>query len=140
MNIGEVFPSKYLKAADLDGRELTVRISHMKLEEVGSDKRMVCYFERAQKGLVLNKTNANMIALAYGQETEDWIGKEITLFEFMTDYKGTPTLSIRVKIPRDRKPARREPQVTSGRSLSEPPIPAGSREAPPPLDDDDIPF
>ena len=38
MRIGAAFPSTYLKAADLQGRQVTVTISHIKLEEVGGER------------------------------------------------------------------------------------------------------
>ena len=38
MNINEAFPSKYLKASDLDGKNVTVTIKSAELEEIGFDK------------------------------------------------------------------------------------------------------
>ena len=49
------------------------------------------YFEGKPKGLVLNKTNANTISDAYGDETEHWEGKEIVLYEAEVEqYQGLP--------------------------------------------------
>ena len=37
MNIGDAFPSKYLKASDLQGREVAVTISHVEMTEIDGD-------------------------------------------------------------------------------------------------------
>ena len=99
MNINEVFPSKYLKAADLQGRQVTVKIRSAEQELMGNDRKLVVYFDGKEKGLVCNKTNANNIAHLYGQDTNDWTGNEITLFEAMVDFQGKTVPSIRVKSP-----------------------------------------
>ena len=57
------------------------------------------YFQGKEKGLVLNKTNANNIAYVYGDETDDWRGQEITLFEAMVDFQGKTVPAIRVRAP-----------------------------------------
>ena len=69
MRISAAFPSKYLKAADLQGKQVTVVMSHVTMETIGDDERPVLYFKGKDKGLVLNKTNANTIADAFGDDT-----------------------------------------------------------------------
>lgn len=100
MKIQEVFPSKYLKAADLQGRNITVEIKHVELEQVGSDKetRPVIYFVGKDKGLVLNKTNADVIGAIAGDETDDWVGVKIVLFETMASFQGKAVAAIRCKL------------------------------------------
>ncbi len=102
MKISEAYPSKYLKAADLDGQDRTVSIRACVQEELGQGSEMevkpVLYFDGGQKGLVLNKTNATAIAEDYGDDTEAWIGRDIVLFAREVDFKGKPTLSIRVRV------------------------------------------
>ena len=82
MRISEAYPSKYFKAADLGGKERTVKISGCFNEELGqgSDKktRPVLYFEGHKKGLVINKTNSIAISEIYGDETEAWVGKMLS--------------------------------------------------------------
>jgi hypothetical protein len=98
-SINEAFPSKYLKAADLQKRQVAVVISHAQFEQIGSDNKLVLYFQGKQKGVVMNKTNAGVIANAYGDETEDWAGKPVTLFEAMVEYQGKLAPAIRMMIP-----------------------------------------
>lgn len=121
MNINEQFPSKYLKAADLQGRSVTVKMARVEQEKIGDDMKLILYFQGKERGVVLNKTNANNIAAIYGGETEDWYGKEITLVEAMVDFQGKSVPAIRM-----RAPARRAP-------------PPQRREAAPADDYDDFP-
>jgi len=105
MNINEAFPSKYLKASDLQGRNISVTISNVEKEDIGKgEEKLIIYFQGKQKGMVLNKTNANNIAAIYGPETDDWIGQPIVIFEAMVDFQGktVPALRVRSPQPKDR--------------------------------------
>ena len=101
MRISEAYPSKYLKAADLDGQDRTVNIRACVQEELGQGAEMetkpVLYFDGGQKGLVLNKTNAQAIAEDFGDDTEAWTGREIVLFIQKVTYQGKLTPAIRVR-------------------------------------------
>lgn len=132
-NIQDAFPSKYLKAADLQGRDVVVTMDHVDFEPVGQERRMkaVLYFQGKDKGLVLNKTNANRITEITGSAlTEEWRGHRIRLFPTETQFGGDMVDCIRVR------PA-------NGAAMRM------TRPAPPPPDpephdgvpnDDDIPF
>ena len=100
MNINGAFPSTYLKAADLQGRRVTVAINTVKMEDIGGDHKPVVSFAGKDKGLVLNKTNANMIAeIAGTDETDDWKGVRIVLYPTKTDFQGKRVDAIRVDYP-----------------------------------------
>ena len=99
MNIGEVFPSNYLKASDLQGKLVKVKIQGCTVEDIGDDKKPVLRFSGKAKGLALNKTNAGIIASAYGQETDGWNGKEIELRPDKTQFQGQLVDCIRVQVP-----------------------------------------
>lgn len=118
MKLGEVFQSNYLKAADLNGRKIAVVIDQAKIEKVGQDEKLCVYFQGKEKGIVLNITNANMIAEITGSDdTDDWHGKHISLYSTKVDYQGKRVDAIRVDYPN------------------------GGRPVPPPVvDGDDIPF
>jgi hypothetical protein len=106
MNINEAFPSKYLKASDLQDREVAVVIGRIEMETIGTDRRMLLYFNGKDKALVCNKTNATSIAKGYGQDTDNWIGKPIVLFTAHVDFKGESVEAIRVKLkPKTAAPA-----------------------------------
>lgn len=129
-NIQDAFPSKYLKASDLNGREPIVTIKGVKYEAVGRDKEMkaVVYFKGKDKGIVLNKTNATKITKIVGSsETDDWRGHQIKLYSTETEFGGETVECIRIK------PATAPPP---------PPEPDDDRDSDDdePLTDDDIPF
>lgn len=125
MKISEEFPSQYLKAADLGGREIRVTMGHVEREKIGTDNKLVLYFKGKEKGLVLNKTNAGTIGDGYGDDTDEWLDQPIILFSVKTDYQGKVVDAIRCRIPtaRDNKPAAKPDPISSG-----------------PMTDDQIPF
>jgi hypothetical protein len=116
-NINEAFPSKYIKAADLMGRQISVKMDRTEYEMIGNDKKLILYFIGKERGMVLNKINANNIAGIYGDETEAWHGQEITLFEAMVDFQGKTVPAIRVRTP---KPAPRVAAVEHERAPQRP--------------------
>lgn len=100
MKVGEAFPSKWLKAADLQGRNRILEISRVEMEEImdGQEPKPVCYFKGAQKGLVLNKTNAEEIQDITGQsDMDDWRGHSIELYPTYTKFAGKKVDCIRVR-------------------------------------------
>ncbi len=100
MNIQDSFPSKYLKAADLKGRTVVVTIDRVEMEPVGQTKDMkpVVYFADKEKGMVLNKTNANKIMqITSSPVTEEWIGHRIALYPTETSFQGDMVDCVRVK-------------------------------------------
>lgn len=140
MDIRSAFPSKYLKAGDLNGREAIVYVKDVQMEMIGegssTDQRPVVYFEGKNKGLALNKTNGNTIAEIYGWNTDAWRGKPIVIFESRTTFKGRPVDCLRVRIPTGselRTQAGEEPPE------EEPPPPEDPPESPEPAGDG-IPF
>jgi hypothetical protein len=99
MNINQAFPSKYVTAGDLQGRDVPVQIGRVEIEEVGDDEdqRPVMYFTGMKKGMVLNKTNATTISGLYTEETNNWIGKGIVIYPSTTNYGGKEVDCIRVR-------------------------------------------
>jgi hypothetical protein len=104
MNIGNAFPSKYLKASDLQGGEFTLTIANVVMTDVspggqGAEERPVIHFEETEKALVLNKTNALEIASEYTDETDDWTGKRLVLYCARVQFQGRVVDGLRVRIP-----------------------------------------
>lgn len=97
MRSGDVFPSKYIKAADLQDRPVKVVMAHCEVEKIGDDKKPVLYFDGKEKGLVLNVTNWRSIAKMYGDDSDGWAGKPITLIPAVTDFRGETTECVRIK-------------------------------------------
>lgn len=98
MLISQAFPSKYVSSADLQGRTVSVSISHVEMEEVGvGEHKPVLYFQGKQKGMVLNKTNASMLVTLFGDNTDNWAGQPIELFSIHTEFQGKPVEGLRVR-------------------------------------------
>jgi hypothetical protein len=128
MDINAAFSSKYLKASDLQGRDVTVKMGRVEQEKVGDDMKLVIYFQGKERGMILNRTNANAIADAYGGETEDWYGKAITLFEQMVDFQGKRVPGLRIRAPRQAPRPAPQRQMAEAGFDDERPAP---RRAPP---------
>lgn len=100
MNIFEEFPSKYLKAEDLKGRTHSVTIERVEREEMNDGKsKPTVYFRGVVKGVVLNKTNATLIASLYGPDTNAWIGQPIMVFPSVVLMDGQNKPCIRFQPP-----------------------------------------
>lgn len=135
MRISDAFPSNYLKATDLQDRNVVVKMDRVERERIGDDEKAVLYFVGKDKGMVLNKTNANNIATVYGDETADWRDQEIVLFPAMVDFQGKTVQAIRVRAPQAKDRPRQQQQRVAD------PISSGPARAPVnDMPDDDIPF
>ena len=90
MDINQAFPSNYLRACDLQGRTVTVKIASVGVEKVGQegDTKPVMHFEGKEKGVILNKTKSTTLQNVFGPETNHWIGQIITLAAGQTNFKG----------------------------------------------------
>jgi arabinogalactan endo-1,4-beta-galactosidase len=132
MNINDQFPSKFLKAADLNGGEVMVTIKDCIVETIGEDKRPVLYFAGKDKGVVLNKTNATNISEAYTPDTDEWIGKKVILYCAFVDFQGRSVESIRIRKPRESE--------LSGAARNAPTPRPQVAPAFEPAGDEDIPF
>lgn len=101
MNVNSLFPSKYLRAADLEG-DTAFTIRDVLMELIGQDDeaaKPVLYFDEVEQGMVLNKTNAGSISTVLkSSDTDDWVGKQITIFPTQVDFGGKQVEAIRVRI------------------------------------------
>ena len=102
MNVNSAFPSDYLKAEDLQGKNQTVTIETVELVELGEGRdkqqKILITFRGKEKGLVCNKTNAGTISKLYGPETDDWIGQTIIIGPREVEFKGDMVWAIRVSL------------------------------------------
>jgi len=109
-----MFDRDYLGHWDLDGREVTVTIAKVAAATLTSQgnrktKKPVIYFEGKEKGLACNKTNGKIIAQLYGNDTEKWAGKQITLYPTTTTFGIETVDCIRVRPPAKSQRRQREP-------------------------------
>ncbi len=79
------FLGQYIAAVEFGEKRPTMTIASVKLEtlptETGGEKdRWIVRFTEAKRGWVLNLTNAQLLAALFGsRNTDDWIGKRVTL-------------------------------------------------------------
>ena len=99
----KLFDDRFIGTYDLDGKpELTVTIEDIGMETMRTqdgaeaDKPVVS-IKGAKKKWVLNKTNAKTIAELYGVDTDNWLGKKVTLYVTECQAFGSKVECIRVK-------------------------------------------
>ena len=113
MDVRLLYPSLYLGAPDLHGTDVHLTMRRVVVEglktERGEEKKPVLYFEETkakaektntadkEKRLVLNKTNALMIASMHGHEVNDWPGKRVTLYATKAQAFGKTVDCIRIR-------------------------------------------
>jgi len=79
-----------------------VTISEVTQEILGQGKdaqqKLVASFVGKKKAMVLNKTNAKTIAKLYGDETDGWTSKRITIGAREVEFQGDMILALRVSL------------------------------------------
>lgn len=105
-NVGEMFPSKWLTKEDV-GKGKLVRIKGVKLDKVfdpktnGEVEKWCMFFQGEEKGMVLNVTNAQLCAQIFeSEDTDEWKGKPIVLFNDMNVHAFGKQGGIRVRAPK----------------------------------------
>jgi hypothetical protein len=105
MKRDDLFPSKYLKCADLKGKPRVVEIESAPIETLKNpkgeeQKKAVLYFKGAKKALPLNLTNFDAVMdIAGSDETSNWPGTRLELYPATTMMGGKITDCIRVRPP-----------------------------------------
>lgn len=122
------FKGQYVSAVELGNNTPTLTITRVVIEKIesmqkddeGAGKvrdRLVVFFREADRGWVLNRTNAECIVAMWGRDTESWLNHRVTIFQTQVRVgpkmepgirvKGSPELEkplvVEVKLPR-RKP------------------------------------
>ena len=115
MKKADVFPSKYLKCDDLQGKPINVVIERAPLETLKSpdgkeQSKIVLYFRGAKKALPLNVTNWDACVDACGDDdTDGWPGHQIELYPAKTQMGGKTLDCIRIRPPAQRELPKRKP-------------------------------
>jgi len=99
-NLDTLFPSNFLKAADLMNQARLFTIQSCIPEDIGNNEtKPVLRFVGESKGLVLNKTNGALIGAFLGKETDAWIGRQIELYPTQVTFQSRVVDAIRVRQP-----------------------------------------
>jgi hypothetical protein len=93
----ELYPGRFVKAADLKGKKVTVTIADVDLEdledETGAQKtKCIISFRESPKKLVACKTNGLCVRDMFGPQIAQWLGKRITLFE--STWNNEPAIRV----------------------------------------------
>jgi hypothetical protein len=138
MNINAAFPSEYVRAIDLAGQHPVVILS-VAIEEIGQQKdqkpvvRFAHYHDGmdlsgphllrpAEKRLILNKTNAEVIVQRYGVETDAWPGALLMLSSHsVRNPAGGTTTGVKVQaLEKPEAPRATEAELAALRVNAEP--------------------
>lgn len=97
-----MFPSDYLAAVEFKGRDVTLTIKAVNMEDLvmvggGKKRKPVLSFNGTKKKLVLNVTNASAIASMYGAEAKAWVGKKVTFYPTKAKFGRNTVDAIRVR-------------------------------------------
>jgi hypothetical protein len=100
----DIFPSKYLKAADLKGVPIVLTVTEAPRETLKyqgrEEDKIVLHFEGTKKQLPLNLTNFDAMIDATGEaDTDDWAGCRIEVYPTTTEMKGKIVDCIRIRKP-----------------------------------------
>lgn len=92
----ELYPGRFVKAADLKGKRVTVTITDVDLEELEGDDgvktKCIITFRESPKKLVACKTNGFCIREMFGTKLDKWINRRVTLFE--STWNNEPCIRI----------------------------------------------
>jgi hypothetical protein len=100
MDFDKLYPGQFLKAGMFSGRDVTLTIASVKLDELegrkGKEMKGIIAFAEKPQRLVLNKTNGLCLKAMFGRETEAWVGKRVTLYPAKIQFEDND-LAIRVR-------------------------------------------
>jgi hypothetical protein len=130
MKVKDMIESKYLRKEDFDEDQICT-IKTLKLEDLGKDnakeERWILYFREYPKGMVLNVTSIRVLEAAYGDESDLWVGKKVTIYvDPNVSFQGRVVGGLRLRPIKPEKAAVARPGTP--------------QEALPPIDMDDPGF
>ena len=127
----DVFPSRFWKSADLNGKPMVVTIEGtvretLKTPDGKSDEKAVLYFTGSSKCLPLNVTNWDSVAEICGEDSDTWPGHQLELYPTKTQMGGKTVDCIRInrpptpRAPQPKKPAAPKPPKKGGKAAKSP--------------------
>lgn len=105
MHYRKLYNSNYIGSYDLDGKDTVLTIEAVDKTTVFNTRTQqheevpVVTFREAKKAWIMNRTNGDAIGDLHGPETDNWIGKQVTLYVVKVKTGGKVTDGIRVKLP-----------------------------------------
>lgn len=104
----EAFPSDWLSAHHLKGKQVNVEISeyfpaikYYNTKTNSEEHKPGVKFKGKDKTLLLCKTNSNSIAALHGNNANEWIGKMITIYDDGKKYfDKVGAIRVKSKVPK----------------------------------------
>jgi autonomous glycyl radical cofactor GrcA len=99
MKTSDAFPSRYLQTATVKAKPIVATISDVEMELVGQgadQKRKPVLHLEGEKPMVLNRTNFETLADAFG-DSDEWPGHKIKVYAIRTQYAGKSIDGLRVE-------------------------------------------
>ncbi len=109
MDVALLFQSRFLKSQEFKGKEVTLKIAGVHLEDLATEgpkvkgqaptkRKGLMSFVDTEKLWVINRTNADCLKAMFGRDTDKWIGRRVTLYPapFENRLTGETTTCIRV--------------------------------------------
>lgn len=97
LHYDELYPGRFLKPGELQGRKITLTITSIDMEELegedGKKMKGIFSFKETSRQLPWNKTNGICMREMFGVEVQAvWVGKRITIFA--TEWSGDEVIRI----------------------------------------------
>lgn len=104
MKTSDMIQSPFLKKDDFPQPEI-LSIKRVSLEQVvKGEEKWVLFFNEKSKGMVMNKTKIKILEVAYGDDTDEWIGKKCRLsHDPSVMYGGQAVGGIKLEVPAQKK-------------------------------------
>lgn len=80
MKASEIYPSKYLKTDDLQGKSWVLTVKAVEMEDSFGEDKPVLYFDETDKKFTVQPSNWRILVSELAEdETDNWIGASVTL-------------------------------------------------------------
>jgi len=139
LSFDQLFPGRFIKAGEMHGKPVTLTLKSIYLDDLekedGTTKaQAVATFVEIKREWAVNRTNASALRAMWGDDTDAWLGKRVTLFPepdttgmsesgVCLRVKGSPdiakTITATIKLPR-RRPMQRKLEKTSADAPDDP--------------------
>lgn len=105
MKVSQMVTSKYLRKEDFQDQDQVCTIKALKLENVGREdapeERWCMYFRERDKAMVLNVTTIRVLEGAFGDESDDWVGKKVMVYvDPNVSFQGRVVGGLRLRPPK----------------------------------------
>jgi len=104
--VHQMFPSKYVKGEELDGKTFTLTIKLIRQEKMRFNPQSpeaigwVIYVKETERGIVMGKPLATQLTQILGSDdTDDWIGKQVVFYSEPVMVGGQSRMGIRARKP-----------------------------------------